>query len=148
MLRNDKKMADPNMDIIYSWAEQLGTPPAIPTSMKEPEDIARFVDFVDKNIFANSEFWKFSVAERQEFLTDIAERTKNHISDIKDSNQRTNITLRLWASCLSAERRCAKRMLLSILEAVWAKNPILLKCVKTLLKTILILSPIGMIYIG
>ena len=74
--------------------------------MKEPEDIARFVDFVDKNIFANSEFWKLSVAERQEFHTEIAERTKNHISDIKDSNQMTNITLRLWASCLSAERRC------------------------------------------
>ena len=61
-------MADPNMDIVYSWAEQLGPPPAIPSSIKEPRKIAEFVDFVDKNIFANSEFWKFSVTERQKFL--------------------------------------------------------------------------------
>jgi hypothetical protein len=101
-------MADPNPDIVYSWAEQLGPPPAIPSSIKEPMDIAEFVDFVDKNIFANSEFWKFSVTERQKFLADMAERTKNRLSDIKDSSQRANITLRLWASCLSAAKTMRK----------------------------------------
>jgi hypothetical protein len=65
-------MSDPNMEIIYNWAEHLGPPPAVASSMKEPIDIARFVDFVDKNIMANSKFWEFGSEERQKFLTDIA----------------------------------------------------------------------------
>ena len=43
------------MDIVCSWAEQLG-PPLIPPSIKEPRNIAKFVDFVDKNIFAIKSF--------------------------------------------------------------------------------------------
>jgi hypothetical protein len=101
-------MADPNTAIIYGWAEQLGRPPAIPSSLKEPRNVAKFVDFVDRNVFANSKFWEFNTMERQKFFEDIAERTKIHLSDIKDYNQRINVTLRLWASCLSAAKTMHK----------------------------------------
>lgn len=46
--------------------------------------------------------------ERQKFLEDIAEKTKIHLSDIKDDNHRINITLRLWTSCLSAAKTMRK----------------------------------------
>jgi hypothetical protein len=65
-------MADPNMDIIYGWAEELGPLPVVPSSIKEPKDIAKFVDFVDNNIFASSKFWEFGVTEKEKFLTEIA----------------------------------------------------------------------------
>jgi hypothetical protein len=97
-------MVDPNMDIIYGWAEELGPLPEVPPSIKEPMDIAKFVDFIDKNIFASSKFWEFGVTEKKRFLTKIAQKTDNYLWDIKDGNQRINITLRLWASCLSAAK--------------------------------------------
>jgi hypothetical protein len=101
-------MADPNMAIVYGWAEQIGRPPAIPSSMKEPRNVAKFVDFVDRTVFANSEFWEFNTMERQKFFEDMAERTKTHLSDIQDGNQRINVTLRLWSSCLSAAKTMRK----------------------------------------
>jgi hypothetical protein len=101
-------MADPNTAIIYGWAEQLGRRPAIPSSMKEPRNVTKFVGFVDRNVFANSKFWELTQWKRQEFFEDIAERTKIHLSDIKDYNQRINVTLRLWASCLSAAKTMRK----------------------------------------
>ena len=30
----------------------MGHPPAVPSSMKEPRNIAKFVDFIDRDIFA------------------------------------------------------------------------------------------------
>jgi hypothetical protein len=61
-------MADPKMDIIYRWAEQMGHPPAVPSSMKEPRNIAKFVDFIDRDIFANARFWQYGASEIQNFL--------------------------------------------------------------------------------
>lgn len=95
------------MDLVYSWAEELGPPPMI-SSSEEPRFIAKFVDFVDKTIFANSEFWKFSLAEKRKFLKDIAEKTKSRFGDISDGNQRINLALRLWASCLFAAKTMRK----------------------------------------
>jgi hypothetical protein len=116
-------MTDPNMDIIYSWAEDLCPPPVVPSSLEETRDIAKFVDFVDKKIFANSKFWEFGITERQKFLTDLAERTKNHLGDIKDANQRTNITLRLWASCISAAKTMRKTYVIVKPDGGLAEEP-------------------------
>jgi hypothetical protein len=101
-------MVDDNMAIIYSWAEELGPAPPVPRSLKEPSSVAKFADFIDKNIFAHSEFSNFGASKIQNFLGNIAGMTKGHLSDIKDDNQRTNITLRIWASCLSAAKTMRK----------------------------------------
>ena len=61
-------MADPNTAIIYGWAEQLGRRPAIPSSMKEPRNVTKFVGFVDRNVFANSKFWEFNTMEKTEIF--------------------------------------------------------------------------------
>jgi hypothetical protein len=46
--------------------------------------------------------------EIQNFLGEVAQKTKGHLSDVEDDSRRTNITLRLWASCLSAAKTLRK----------------------------------------
>jgi hypothetical protein len=97
-------MVDPNMEIIYGWANEMGPAPAVPNSLKEPSKVAMFVNLADTDIFGNLEFWKYGMSEKQRFLSDVGKKAKTHISDIGDDGKRTNLTLRLWASCMSAAK--------------------------------------------
>jgi hypothetical protein len=97
---------DPNTAIAYECSNLLGPIDSLPESLKEMDvKRAKYLDFVDKKMIASSRLWEFNNEQQiGSFLANINEKSIPWIYDIADGRQRINITLRLWAGCLDAEK--------------------------------------------
>ncbi|HEC76397.1 MAG TPA: hypothetical protein ENI33_03955 [Thermoplasmatales archaeon] len=105
------RVVDPNMDTALQWANELGPPPPLPSSLKDVTQRAKLVNAIDEPHFANSFFLDFqsrlSDVEKNQCLNEIANVTKIYILDVEDDKTRVNIALRLWSGCLSAAKTIA-----------------------------------------
>ncbi len=101
------RMVDPNMDTVIQWANEIGIPPILPSSLQDVNQRARLVDAIDGPLIRGSLLHTLNGREKTQRLNDIAGLSKTYIPDIDDDNVRLNITLRLWSGCLSAAKTIA-----------------------------------------
>lgn len=96
------------MDIALAWANDLGSPPGLPESLRDRKKRAEFLDGLDK-YFGNiaGVYLESDVREKEEYLRLIAELSEGVITDVADSLGRVNITFRLWSGCLWAAKTIA-----------------------------------------
>jgi hypothetical protein len=103
------------------WANELGPPPSLPTSLFDEEGRTEFVTtanvFLDgfRKSVAKDQLHQFAEDEKTRCLTSLAEESRRYLKDVMDETLRTNITLRLWAGCLCAAKNIA-------LETLSGKN--------------------------
>jgi hypothetical protein len=97
---------DRTMHNLYDLAKQLGPPPSLPESLKDPCKLARFLDYVDKEIIGKFDFTSFEndFAKQHRFLAQVDERTRIKLTDVQDAGIRKNLTLRLWAGAWDAAK--------------------------------------------
>lgn len=103
---------DKTMQNLYELAEELGPSPSLPNSLMDPCDLARFLDYVDKEIIPLSHTVDFEndVPKQQEFLARVEELTIEKIPDVQDGNIRKNLTLRLWAGAMTLTVQSVKAL--------------------------------------
>lgn len=99
-------MPDVNMALARELAEALGPAPPLPASLEDIAARARFLDSVDGPLVygTSPEECALYIARR---LKEIAASSGQYMPDIADAPVRINITLRLWAGCLSAAKTIA-----------------------------------------
>ena len=105
------RVVDPNMDTARRWANELGSPPILPSSLQNVIQRAKLVNNIDTPNLANALFLEFqgelNPEDKEQCLSEIARLSKSHIPDVHDKNVRINIALRLWSGCLSAAKTIA-----------------------------------------
>jgi hypothetical protein len=91
---------------VYALATSLGLPPPLPKSLEDPCYLARFLDYVDKEIIGNFDFSDFEndSVKQQRFLIKISEKTRTMLHDVEDEHIRQNLTTRLWAGAWDAAK--------------------------------------------
>lgn len=102
---------DPNPDTAMEWAAELGLPPNLPKSLKDSRKRARLVNEIDGKLIAESLLANLSSEEKRGRLGMVAGSTASLMPDVGDANTRTNISLRLWAGCISAAKMISDRTL-------------------------------------
>lgn len=91
---------DPTMNDIYSLAQQLGSPPKLPDSLKDLQAAVTFLDYIDSEKIGDL----FYSLKPDEFIVKVGELTREKIPDINDGNTRANIACRLYAGCLDSAK--------------------------------------------
>lgn len=99
---------DPNMALAYLFAEHLGRAPDLPVSLRDVDRRAELVDAVDGSFITGSSLPEV-LARLADRLRSVAEITRESLPDpdIPDGLTRVNVTLRLWAGCISAAKTIA-----------------------------------------
>lgn len=98
---------DPNMDTALQWANELGSPPLLPSSLQDVNQRAKLVDQIDGPLVRGSLLLTLNEEERQQRLRDVARFSEDYIPDVDDEMVRVNTALRLWAGCLAAAKTIA-----------------------------------------
>jgi outer membrane murein-binding lipoprotein Lpp len=97
---------DWHMEAARLFAEGLGPAPALPGSLADIQRRAEFVHQIDGRFIPN----RGDVALFQELgarLAELAEKSRTYMPDLEDGLARVNVSLRLWAGCLSAAKTIA-----------------------------------------
>ena len=103
-------MTDPNLYVALEWANEIGPPPMLPESLKNPTNRAKLVEKINSPLVVNSnlselsDLSKLSENEKNRRIANIGKISKEIIKDIEDLSERVNICLRLWAGCISAAK--------------------------------------------
>lgn len=102
---------DPNMGIALQWANKLGPPPTLPSSLQDVIQRAKLVNNIDTPNLADTLFSDFrgslNLNDKIQCLNEIARLSKSYIPYVEDDNVRVNISLRLWSGCISAAKTIA-----------------------------------------
>lgn len=104
-------MGDPNMETAIRWANELGPSPTMPSSLQDVIQRTKLVYAIDtpnlaKSLFTDSH-GNMSIMEKAQCQIAIARTSRTFISEVNDDNVLVNISLRLWAGCLSAAKSIA-----------------------------------------
>jgi hypothetical protein len=107
------RVFDPNMDTALRWANELGLPPALPSSLELVTQRAKLVCDINTEAFAAALFADYSgnlnVEDKEKQLRTISRLSKPYMPDVNDEEVRQNISLRLWSGCLAAAKTIALR---------------------------------------
>lgn len=107
---------DFTMEIIYKWAEENGSVPALPNSISNPSDQAKVCSHLN-NIVATSRTTNpnfpivLSSSEEKDKFIQIVENNPNItriLHDTFDKRIRSNISFRLWAGCMDGAKTTRK----------------------------------------
>lgn len=103
---------DPNMATASRWADELGPPPAsLPSSLEDVSKRANLVNEINRADFADALLADYrqnlDMKDKQKQLDRIGRISKQYMPDVKSSEERQNISLRLWSGCLAAAKTIA-----------------------------------------
>jgi hypothetical protein len=109
-------MPDYNIETALRWANELGHPPSLPSSLStDVEHRANVVNLINTPLITDPQqppesprqLDKLSNEKKQQRLSLLVAESRNLIHDTADGNTRVNIILRLWSGCLAAAKTIA-----------------------------------------
>ena len=95
------------METAYQWATEMGQPPALPLSLGDVHKRAELVSIIDTFLVSDSQLHTLSHDEKKRRIDQLTEMSRHYIPEIANPDQRINICLRLWSSCLMAAKTIA-----------------------------------------
>ena len=99
---------DPNVNMAIKWADGIGPPPKLPSSLNDISTRLKLLLELDNPYFVNSLMKDFNqrlgIIEKNNSLEEIAQISKKYLYDISEDRLRSNISLRLWAGCLTVAK--------------------------------------------
>ena len=96
---------DRTMQTLYDLAKELGPTPTLPDSLKDACKLAKYLDYVDRQIIPISHTINLNEEiEKRRFISNVAELTVDKVLDVQDENIRANLTLRLWSGAWDAAK--------------------------------------------
>jgi hypothetical protein len=95
------------MDTALAWAEELGPPPPLPSSLRDVPERAKLVDAIDESMAHGSFLHELTLAEKIIRQAEIATALAPFLPDVRPDQLRLNIALRLWSGCLAAAKTIA-----------------------------------------
>ena len=110
-------MVDLNMEIAYSWAQELAQTVSLPQSLENVKIRADLINKlnnrlnidINRDLELGSKTGQLHYLDKQqmELLGDITRLIHRYIDGYNDENKLASIALRLWAGCLSAAKTIA-----------------------------------------
>jgi hypothetical protein len=101
------EISDPNMDTAIQWANVIGPPPSLPASILDVRERAKLVNCVDSPLIGGSFLHNLKPEESTQRLNFVAELARSFVLDLNNHDEIKNLTLRLWAGCMSAAKEIA-----------------------------------------
>ena len=102
-----EEIVDPSMDIAYTLAKEIGDSFILPKLLKYPKTVTEYLDEMDEIIAQVGVYYEVDDVTKNKIINNISDGSKIYMDDIKNSNDRVNLTLRLWSGCLDAAKTIA-----------------------------------------